>query len=61
MAARVAFMPTSQSASFRERAAASSRFISSPGRSSPKASSIAFRVIELSQSRSTGFFVFEVS
>ena len=40
-AARVAFMPTTQSASERERAAASSGFISSPGRSAPKASPIA--------------------
>ena len=53
-AARVAFIPTSQSASERERAAASSGSISSPGRSSSNASAIAFFVIELSHSRRTG-------
>ena len=53
-AARVAFMPTTQSASERERAAASSGSISSPGRRRPKASSIAFLVIEDSHSRCTG-------
>ena len=55
LAARVAFIPTTQSASERERAAASSGFISSPGRSCAKASPIAFFVIEDSHSRCTGF------
>ena len=53
-AARVAFMPTTQSASERERAAASSVSISSPLRSRPNASSIALRVIEFSHRRLTG-------
>ena len=53
-AARVAFMPTTQSASERDRAAASSGSISSPGRRCPKASSIALRVIEDSHRRWTG-------
>ena len=53
-AARVEFMPTSQSASERERAASSSGFISSPGRRCSNASEIARFVIEDSQSRSTG-------
>jgi hypothetical protein len=57
----VAFIPTTQSASERERAAASSRSISSPGRRASKASSIAFLVIELSHSRLTGLSVPEVS
>jgi hypothetical protein len=60
-AARVAFMPTTQSASDRERAAASSDSISSPGRSWSKASRMARLVIELSHSRLTGFFTFAVS
>ncbi len=60
-AARVAFMPTSQSASERERAASSSRRISSPSRSLVNASTIAFFVIEFSQSRSTCLSVFAVS
>jgi len=47
-------MPTTQSASERERAAASSDSISSPGRSLESASWIAFFVIELSQRRWTG-------
>ena len=47
-------MPTSQSASERERAASSSGFISSPGRRLSNASVIARLVIEDSQSRSTG-------
>ena len=55
-AARVAFIPTSQSASERERAASSSDFISSPGRRCPKASQIALFVIEDSQSRCTGLW-----
>jgi len=53
-AARVAFMPTTQSASERERAAASSLAISVPGRRCSNASWIALRVIEESHSRSTG-------
>jgi hypothetical protein len=53
-AARVEFMPTSQSASERERAASSSGFISSPGRRCSNASAMALFVIEESQSRSTG-------
>ena len=60
-AARVAFMPTSQSASERDRAACSSCSISSPGRSRAKASWIAFFVIEFSHKRRTGFFFFAVS
>ena len=55
VAARVAFMPTIQSASERERAAASSVASSAPGRRSPKAASIACLVIEFSHSRCTGF------
>jgi hypothetical protein len=61
VAARVAFMPTSQSASERERAASSSCDISSPGRRCWKASWIAFFVIEFSHSRCTGFFAFAAS
>ena len=61
LAARVAFMPTTQSASERERAAASSGFISSPSRRWPKASPIAFFVIDESQSRWTGFLALAVS
>ena len=53
-AARVAFMPTTQSASERERAAASRLLSSSPGRRRVNASSIALRVIDESHSRSTG-------
>ena len=60
-AARVAFMPTSQSASERDLAASSSRRISPPSRRCSKASWIAFFVIELSHSRLTGFFTPEVS
>ena len=60
-AARVAFMPTSQSASERERAASSSRRISSPLRRCSKASTMAAFVIELSQRRLTGFFTPDVS
>ena len=51
VAARVAFMPTIQSASERDRAAASSVASSAPGRSSPNASLIASLVIEFSHSR----------
>ena len=53
-AARVEFMPTSQSASERERAASSSGFISAPGRRPANASVIALFVIDESQRRSTG-------
>ena len=53
-AARVAFMPTSQSASERERAASSSDFISSPGRKCSKPSEIALFVIDESHRRCTG-------
>ena len=55
LAARVAFMPTSQSASERERAASSSGFISSAGRSAANASEIALFVIDESHRRLTGF------
>ena len=54
VAARVAFIPTIQSASERERAACSSLAISAPGRSRPNACSIACRVIDCSHSRWTG-------
>ena len=54
MAARVAFMPTIQSASERERAASSSVWYSSDGRSEANASLIAALVIEFSHSRCTG-------
>jgi hypothetical protein len=54
-------MPTTQSASERERAAASSGFISSPSRRWAKASPIAFFVIEDSHSRWTGFLTLAVS
>ena len=60
-AARVAFMPTTQSASERDRAAASSDSISSPGRRRVNASSIACLVIDESHRRWTGFFFFAVS
>jgi hypothetical protein len=56
VAARVAFMPTIQSASERDRAACSRRANSCAGRSAVNASLIAFDVIEDSQSRCTGFF-----
>ena len=52
-AARVAFIPTSQSASERERAASSSDISSSPGRKWSNASRIAVFVIEDSHSRCT--------
>ena len=61
VAARVAFMPTIQSASERERAACSSRAYSCAGCSEPSPSLIAAEVIEDSQSRSTGFFAFAFS
>ena len=56
VAARVAFMPTIQSASDRDRAACSSRSNSDAGLSEPNASLIAFDVIEDSHRRWTGFF-----
>ena len=56
VAARVAFMPTIQSASERERAACSSRASSSAGRSVANASRIAAIVIDDSQRRRTGSF-----
>ena len=56
VAARVAFMPTIQSASERERAACSSCASSADGRSVAKASRIAAAVIDESQSRRTGSF-----
>ena len=56
VAARVAFMPTIQSASERERAASSSRPNSDAGRSALNASWIAAVVIDDSHSRWTGFF-----
>ena len=54
VAARVPFMPTSQSASLRARAASSSGFISLSGRSALKASWIAALVMLENQARSTG-------
>ena len=54
VAARVAFMPTIQSASERDRAASSRRALSSAGISAPKASLIAAWVIDCSHSRCTG-------
>jgi hypothetical protein len=56
VAARVAFMPTIQSASDRDRAAASSSRISAASRSVANASRIAESVIDDSHSRCTGFF-----
>ena len=61
MAARVAFMPTIQSASERDRAASSSRAKSSRGRRSPSACLIAAVVIEESQRRCTGLSAFAFS
>ena len=61
VAARVAFMPTIQSASERERAACSRRANSSAGRSEANASFIAALVIEFSHSRCTGFLPFAFS
>ncbi len=55
VAARVAFIPTSQSASLRARAAASRGCIASSSRSESNASRMAFCVIELNQARLTGF------
>ncbi len=54
VAARVALMPTSQSASDRERAASSRGRSSAPGRRCPNASRIAFRVMDENHARSTG-------
>ena len=54
VAARVAFMPTSQSASLRARAAASSGRMASSSRSASNASRMADCVIELNQARLTG-------
>ena len=56
VAARVEFMPTIQSASERERAAASSDAKSSAGRRFSNADVIADFVIDESQRRCTGFF-----
>ncbi len=56
VAARVAFMPTIQSASERERAACSSSASSAAGRSVANASRIAAFVIDDSQRRRTGSF-----
>ena len=61
VAARVAFMPTIQSASERERAACSRRSNSSAGRSDASALFIAAFVIEFSHSRLTGFLPFAFS
>ena len=55
VAARVAFMPTIQSASERDLAACSRRSKSSAGRSAVNASFMAALVIEFSHSRLTGF------
>ena len=54
VAARVAFMPTSQSASERERAAASRGASSLPGRRCPNAWRIASLVMDENQARWTG-------
>ncbi len=54
-AARVAFIPTSQSASERERAASSSEWSSSAGRRCSNASLMAVFVMDDSHSRWTGF------
>ena len=56
VAARVAFIPTIQSASERDRAASSRRWNSSAGRRCSSPSLSAVSVIDESQSRSTGFF-----
>src|SRR5215218_8544465 len=56
VAARVEFMPTIQSASERDRAAASSEAKSSAGRRFSKACVIADFVMDDSQWRLTGFF-----
>ena len=56
VAARVAFMPTIQSASERERAACSSEALAWAGSSAENACSIACLVIDCSHSRRTSFF-----
>ena len=61
VAARVAFMPTIQSASERDLAASRRAPRSSPSRSWPKASRIAWLVIEFSHRRWTGFLAFTYS
>jgi hypothetical protein len=61
VAARVAFMPTSQSASERDRAAASSDTSCSEGRRCAKPSRIACFVMLEIHSRSTGFATPEAS
>jgi len=61
VAARVAFMPTSQSASLRDRAACSRFWSCSPGRSFSKPSRIACFVIDEIQRRSTGLSIPAVS
>ena len=61
VAARVAFMPTIQSASERERAASSRRSNSCAGRSAASALFMAAVVIEFSHSRFTGFLPFAFS
>jgi hypothetical protein len=61
VAARVAFIPTSQSASARERAAASSGRSSVPGRRRSNPSRIACLVMEEIHKRSTGLLTPEVS
>jgi hypothetical protein len=58
VSARVPLMPTSQSASARERAASSSRCISESLRSSANASRIAAGVIDCSHRRRIGCFAF---
>ena len=61
VAARVAFMPTIQSASERERAASSRLSNSAAGLSAPSAFFMAALVIEFSHSRLTGFLPFACS
>jgi len=56
VAARVAFIPTIQSASERDRAASSSGASSPLGRSAENAFRIASLVIEFNHSRMTGLF-----
>ncbi len=61
VAARVAFIPTIQSASERERAASSRRSNSEEGLNEASASRIAALVIEFSHNRLTGFLAFAFS
>jgi hypothetical protein len=61
VAARVAFMPTSQSASERERAASARLSSSSPGRRCSKPSRMASLVMDETHSRCTGFVVLATS